>query len=507
MTLAAIRSRRPPRGVRRSKKPSSLNVIRKTAPLNIVAIDLGADSCRVSLAKWQHGTCQIRTVHRFANRPRAKNGHLYWSLSAIWKGVLEGLAGCARKAEGTISSIGVDGWAVDYVRLGADLSPLGDPFCYRDPRTETSQPQVWSKIPAARIYALTGVQHLRFNTLYQLYADQVAGLSCRSFLNIPEYVLHALGGRAVSEFTNATHTQLVDARTKSWSNEILRGVGIQRSCLPELVPPGSELGNVRPAVTAQSTLAGTKLIAPSCHDTGSAVAGIPVEGEDWAFISSGTWSIVGTVLPEPCITQASLAENFSNEGGLEGQIRFLKNVNGMWILQECLRHWRRQGVDWEISTLIAESQKLPPPTDILPVDDTELLLPDKMPRRINRVLANGGISPLPEDPRSAPQLANLLFHSLAARYAEVLRLLSAVTNKSFQRVYVVGGGSKNSYLNKLIAERSGLEVIGGPVESSTLGNLAVQLAVLDGDASERTGVSASAVRTWSHKLFRSLPSI
>jgi rhamnulokinase len=496
------RVRRP-----RSKKPPGVNIIRKTDALNIVAVDLGGDSCRVSLARWKHGTCDLRTVHRFGNTPTARNGHLYWNLDDIRKGVLEGLALCARESDGKISSIAVDGWAVDYVRLDRDLTPLADPFCYRDPRTESSQALTWSKISSARIYAITGVQHLRINTLYQLCADQIAGLPRGLVLNIPEYVLHTLGGRAVSEFTNATHTQLVDARTRSWSDEILECVGIDRCYLPEIVPPGSVLGTIHSTVASDPQLVGAKLIAPSCHDTGSAVAGIPAEGKNWAFISSGTWSIVGTVLPEPCITQTALRENFSNEGGLEGQIRFLKNVNGMWILQECLRHWRDQGTTWEIDILIRESQKLAPPKDILPVCDSDLLLPGNMPRRINHVLAKHSISPLPEDPRGAPQFANLLFHSLAVRYAEVLGILSALTNKSFERVYVVGGGSRNSYLNKLIAERSGLDVVRGPVESSTLGNVAVQLAVLEGSVCVRTGVSASAVQAWSQKLFRCLPCI
>jgi len=492
---------------RRSYGNSAPVTFRKCRPVNAVAIDLGAESCRVSVGSWHSGKLHAHIVHRFRNYPSGNDGHLYWHLNRLRCGVARGLALCSREVDGAISSIAIDGWAVDYVRLGQDLCPLGDPFCYRDLRTEQSQELVWSRISPERIYARTGIQHLRFNTLYQLYADRTASLPCHLILNIPEYLLHSLGGRPVSEFTNATHTQMVDAHARCWSDEILEAVGISRSCLPEIVPPGTELGNLGEDVAKPREIAGAKLIAPACHDTGSAVAGIPFEGNDWAFISSGTWSIVGTILPAPCITEASRNRNFSNEGGLEGQIRFLKNVNGMWLLQECIRQWSKQGFDWEISKLIEESQRLDPPKNLLPVDDPGLLVPGNMPRRINDVLAGQGSDPISIDPRDAPAVANLLFHSLAARYTEVLQMLSAVTNKTLRRVYIVGGGSKNLYLNALIAERSGLEVIRGPIESATAGNLAVQFAALEGSADHRKGVSAAAVQTWSQKLFQEVPTI
>jgi len=467
----------------------------------VVAVDLGAESCRVSLLQWDGHQATLDTVHRFCNAPAEKQGHMYWDLAHIRAGVEEGLALCAKQAGGPIDSIGIDGWAVDYVWLGSKSTPLRDPFCYRDRRTERSQQELWKKTPPERIYALTGIQMLRFNTLYQLYADRCEALPLgECWLNIPEYVLHTLGGRTVSEYTNATHTQMVEAGTMQWCRELFDSAGVDLRFAPPIVPPGTVVGTLKGPLAELPQYRSTKLIAPACHDTGSAVAGIAAGGDDWAFISAGTWSLVGTVLPKACTTDAAYRQNFSNEGGLGGTARFLKNVNGMWLLEECLRWWREKQAEWDLPQLIEACRGLDVPRELLDVDNPELLLSGRMPERINSVLRKHGFAGLPTDPNMAPQFANLIFHSLARRYAEILRQVSEVTGKNIRRLFVVGGGSRNEYLNDLIRKYCGVEVIRGPVESSTVGNAAVQLAVLDGSIESTWGVRADAVACWSRRI-------
>ncbi len=467
----------------------------------VVAVDLGAESCRVSLLNWQPKGATLRTVHRIRNGPRERDGHLYWDLSRLREGIVEGLRLAAHEASGPIDSIGVDGWGVDYVRLDADLKPLHDPFCYRDPRTEKVPAEFWKNFPAERLYALTGIQMLRFNTLYQLIADREAGLPVGAcWLNLPEYMLCSLGARPVSEFTLATHTQLLNATHRAWAPEIFQAAGLDERKAPELVPPGTIVGALKGELAQHEKFRSTKLIAPATHDTGSAVAGIPYSGDDSAFISSGTWSLVGTVLDRPCLSEAAFRQNVSNEGGLEGTARFLKNVNGMWLIEESIRHWHAQGKDWSITELIEACRSLPAPRALLDVEHSELLLSGHMPKRINSVLQLAGHAPLPEELEAAPQFANLIFHSLAERYTQIFRMLTEVTGKKFRRVHIVGGGNRNTYLNQLLQERSGLEVIRGPVECSTIGNAAIQLAALEGRSDSSFGVSRAAVAEWSRRL-------
>lgn len=491
----------PGENIHKEVKKSEGSFISQRRTANLIAVDLGAESCRVSLATLSENEITLKTVHRFPNSPLPIENHLFWDLAGIREGVLAGILLCAELTNAPIDAIGVDGWAVDYVRLDRAMQPLADPFCYRDMRTEARQLELWKKIPKERIYALTGIQHLRFNTLYQLYADRCDRLSSgQHWLTLPEYMLSFLGGEPVAEYSNATHTQMVSVGRMQWSEEIFSAAGLNRKTPPRIVPTGTILGRVSCPLLADARFANTLLIAPACHDTGSAIAGIPAEGDDWAFISSGTWSLVGTLLPKACTSEAAMNFNFSNEGGMEGQSRFLKNVNGMWLLQECQRHWAKAGSDWETRALVKACEDLRAPEELLDVDDPCLLLHGDMPDRINSVMTRHGMEPLSSEPAEAPPFANLIFHSLAARYKTVLEQIKTVTGKSLNRIYVVGGGSRNQFLNNLIASRTKLEVHRGAVESSTIGNLAVQLAVLDGNASSESGAAADAVARWSRKL-------
>ncbi len=462
----------------------------------LVAVDLGAESCRVSLLRWIDGQPEIRLIHRFANSARDEGNGLRWDITAIEAGVDEGLRACAQLTPEGIAAIGVDGWAVDYVRLGPGGHPIGDPFCYRDERTVESQNRVHSRISPYRLYQLTGIQILALNTLYQLRADGDAEQNL-PWINLPEFLLHRLGGRRVSEYTNATHTQLLGAEDHAWSPEIFVAAGLDVSAAPPLVNPGTDIGQLQGPLASLPAFRNTRLIAPACHDTASAIAGIPALGEDWAFISSGTWSLVGCVLGSACVSEAARSKNFSNEGGVGGRIYFLKNVNGMWLLRQCIEHWRSQGQTWTVEQLVDASANLDAPEGLLDVDDPDLLLPGDMPARINAQLKRSGLSAIPEGAGMAPKMTSMILHSLAARYAAVLENATSISGKTFKRLYIVGGGSKNGVLNHLTARATGLQVLTASTESATVGNFAIQLAALEGKYTNDVGVAANAVADWA----------
>jgi len=466
----------------------------------IIAIDLGAESCRVSLLRWNGDLPEVTLAHRFPNGPVQHDNGLRWNLEAIWSGINEGLRRAALLAPEGIASIGVDGWAVDYVRLGPDGQPLALPFCYRDLRNAAAEAHALQKISAERLYQLTGVQSLSLNTVYQLCADNSSGTSPSApWINLPEYILHRLGGRRVSEYTNATHTGLVDRETKNWCPEIFTALGLDLAAAPELVPSGTDLGRLSGPLTSLPAFHSTRLIAPACHDTASAIAGIPAGDGNWAYISSGTWSLVGAVLPRACAGDIARERGFTNLGAAGGGVCFHVNVNGMWLLSQCMKRWREQGASLDLDSLVAAGEKLPSPGALLEVDDLDLLLPGDMPHRINLQRQRLGAAALPESPTSAPAFASLIFHSLAARYAEILSALPAISGTHLNEVFIVGGGSRNQFLNRLTEEATGLPVSVGHVESSTIGNFAIQLAVLN-QQNASTQLTAEKIAYWARVL-------
>jgi len=439
----------------------------------LIAIDLGAESCRVSLLRWLPTGPHIELIHRFANQAVERPNGLRWDLVRILASLDAGLRQCAAIATEGIRSVAVDGWAVDYVRLDAAGQAIADPFCYRDERTAAAESQLHQRISPVRLRELTGIQLLRLNTLYQMAADDPAIKPLR-WLNLPEYILHRLGGRAVSERTNATHTQMV-ALDGTWSAEIFAALGQPLATAPTLVEPGTDIGQLQGELTTLPAFTNTRLIAPACHDTASAIAAIPDAGDDWAYISSGTWSLVGTQLRAPINSPEARAQNFTNLGGADATICFHKNVNGMWLLRQCMESWPLT----DLPKLIEASTKFPTCGYTLEVDDPDLLLPGHMPDRINAQLRRRNLPELSPAAADAPEMAAFLFHSLAARYAEVLRSVAAITGKRFRRLYIMGGGSQNEFLNRLTAEATGLEVCRAGTECSTLGNFAVQLSALE----------------------------
>jgi rhamnulokinase len=467
----------------------------------LVAVDLGAQSCRVSLLRWNHDQPEMEVLHRFPNSPLSTKDGLCWDIDAIFAGIMTGLRSCAAYAPEGIESVAIDGWAVDYVRLDGSGNPVAPPFCYRDARTEKAESEVHLVLPPARLYSLTGIQIIRLNTLYQLYADKLAGFDPRSpWVNLPEFITYRLCGKRVSEYTNATHTGLVALGTQRWCLEIFRELGLNAASAPEIVSCGSELGPVSADIASLPAFRHTKVIAPACHDTASAIAAIPAVGDDWAFISSGTWSLVGTLLPAPRVTDEARSLNFTNLGGVGGRTCFLKNVNGTWLLRQCMDEWEQRGIHWSFQDLLSRCASLPAPAALIDVDDPQLMLPGNTLDKINTQLQRLGQPRFGWDDISVPSLANAIFHSMAARYAEVLASVSRITGKKLKRLFIVGGGSQNALLNRLTSQRTGLELILGSVESTTIGNFAIQMAALEKNRNSLGGVQAESVAKWAERI-------
>lgn len=466
----------------------------------LVAIDLGAQSCRVSLLRWRNGEAAWTLIHRIPNAPVQRDQGLSWDIASILSAVQEGLQLCAQEAPEGIAAIGVDGWAVDYVRLLEDGRWRGDPFCYRDDRTILSEAELARIIPPQRLFELSGIQPLRINTLFQLYADNTSGISPKMhWVNLPEAVLASLGADRVAEYTNATHTQLLGLHSRQWCPEIFTAAGQALEAAPKIVPPGTIVGILQGSLAGNPRLRGAKLIAPACHDTASAVAGSPFSGEDRVFICSGTWSLVGIVLEQPVVEEEARLAGFTNIGGLDGRYCFLRNVNGMWLLGQCLEEWKQAGRQWEVAELVAACECLPSPPICIDVDAADLASPGPMLPRLNRQIIEQGGRELPAFPEEAPQVANLLFHSLAEKYARVLGDIRRFTGRKFDQVCVVGGGSRNRYLNRLTEKKTGIVIVPGPAESSTVGNFAIQLACLEGESGSY-GVKIEAVARWANFL-------
>ena len=463
-----------------------------------VAIDLGAESCRVSLLRWRGEAPEITLVHRISNGPVHADGSLRWPFAGILAGLEEGLRKAAEAAPEGIASVAVDGWAVDYVRLGGDGKPVAEPFCYRDERNIASKEIVDRLAPPEWAYQHAGAWPLRINTVYQLMADPVSGIDAHApWVNLPEYVLYRLGGRRVAEYTNATHSGLVDIATGDWSEELIERLGLPKEAIPPIVRAGTVIGKMTGPLAELAAFRDTELIVPACHDTASAIAGIQTDLDGTAYICSGTWSLVGTVIPAPITTSEAMEAGYTNQGAACGGFCFHTNVNGMWILKQCLESWRKAGRPWELPELIARAAACEDFPGTVNVDSPPLMLDEDMPARLNEQLRAGGYAAIEDRAGNEPVFARVIFESLAHRYATALRSLEKMLNHGIRRIHILGGGSLNQLLTRLTAERTGLPVETGNVESSTVGNFAVQMA----SAEARGGpLRSESVRRWAREL-------
>jgi rhamnulokinase len=436
-----------------------------------LAVDLGASSGRVALGTLRDGRLSTRILHRFPNAGVQVQGRLYWDILGLWREVLHGLK-LAAETGVEIRSVGVNSWAVDYALLDRHGAMLGGGVRhYRDPRTAGQMERAFQLVPKQELYARTGIQFLPFNTAYQWLAEDPETLNAAHMaLMIPDLLHYWLCGEAVTEQTNASTTQLYDPNTGDWSGPLMSGLGLPRHLFPRIVSPGTVLGNLTAEVQALTGLKGVQVVAPATHDTASAVAAVPAHAEGgWAYISSGTWSLVGIETARPVIGAATLEHNLTNEAGFGGTTRLLKNVMGLWMVQECCRLW---GVN-DYAALYAEAAQVSSGAVIDP-DDARFLAPVDMEAQVRALCQETG----QEVPRTRPQTVRVILDSLAHKVTAVLKVLEDVSGTTIQTVHIVGGGSQIGLLNALIADVSGRTVVAGPVEATLEGNLLVQAAAL-----------------------------
>ncbi|HEV7475181.1 MAG TPA: rhamnulokinase family protein, partial [Pyrinomonadaceae bacterium] len=438
------------------------------------AVDLGAGSGRVCLAGVARGEFLLEEVRRFRYPATLSHGHLRWNLSQIFSEIKCGLREAgerARQLGRPIRSLGVDSWGVDYGLIDAGGDLIEEPICYRDEGTQGVMEQVFAQLPRAEIFARTGIQFLVFNTLFQLYTHTQNGdlKSAARLLLIPDLINFFLTGEQVTEYSNATTTQMLNARSKEWDWEMIDSLGLPGKLLAKVVTTGFDLGPLKPALIDELGLEGVRVITPATHDTGSAVAGAPLR-DGWAYISSGTWSLVGVERDSVLINPEVERLNFTNEGGAFGKIRFLKNVMGLWILESCRREWNESGFEVDYDNLLTQVRMISDSGSQIFPDDPRFLNPQGMLAAIAEQLAEQG-EPMPAEP---PAIAKLILDSLALRYASVLRTIEKLTKQKVEGVQIVGGGSQNDYLNQATANATGLPVVAGPVEATVTGNVLVQ---------------------------------
>ena len=440
------------------------------------AVDIGASSGRVILGRIAGSGVELEVVHRFSNGVVEIDGGLRWDFDALFAEVLKGLTAAATVAavQGErILSIGIDTWAVDYGLVNAAGELTAPPFSYRDDRSRAAVEPVHRKLDPARLYATTGLQFLQFNTIYQLASEpDLDGLQA---LLIPDLIAFLLTGQRRTEATNASTTGLFDAVAGEWATEFFTALGLRKDLFPPLIQPGEAIGTLLPEIAARSGLPrDTKVVAVGSHDTASAVAAVPAKAEDgeenFAYISSGTWSLVGLELKHPVLTEASRAANFTNERGVDGTIRYLRNMGGLWLLSECQRTWAQEGFRPELRALLTAAAALPAGGPQINPDDPYFIAPDHMPERIRGAVRRTG-EVLPNDPAA---ITRCIMDSLAAGYARTIRDAERVADRIVDVVHIVGGGSQNRLLCQLTADATGRKVVAGPVEATALGNVLVQ---------------------------------
>ena len=438
-----------------------------------LAFDLGAESGRGVLGHFDGERLNLEELHRFPNGGVRVLDSLHWDVLRLWNEIKTALSICAQKGT-NLSGIGIDTWGVDFGLLGRDDALLGFPYHYRDSRTDGMLEEAFHRLPQATLFERSGCQFLQINTLYQLLSMVVHNSPildvAETFLMIPDLFNFWLTGQKVCEFTDATTTQFYDPRRKGWSKEICTALGLPYEILPEVVQPGTQLSTLLPSVASETGLPEIPVIAPACHDTGSAVAAVPTQSDDWAYISSGTWSLMGIEVPEPIVTDQALALNFTNEGGVENTFRFLKNIMGLWLLQECRRTWAQAGVEMSYDQMTQLAENAMPFTALIDPDDDTFLPPGDMPSRIVDYCKRTGQKP----PSDTGEILRCALESLALKYRWVFEKLEAVRGKTIDVIHVVGGGAQNRTLCQFTADATGIPVIAGPVEATAIGNIVVQ---------------------------------
>jgi rhamnulokinase len=448
------------------------------AQTRYLALDLGAESGRAVVGHFDGRSLQLEEIRRFPNGPVRIGGRLHWDALRLLSECKDGIRQAVAEYGESIASIGLDTWGVDFALLDAQGVLLGNPYHYRDSRTDGVMEQVFERVPRREVFEHTGIQFMQLNSLYQLYAMRLSESPvldiARTFLTMPDLFNYWLTGRKVCEFSNATTTQCYDPRARTWAVEMLIQLDLPASIFPEIVSPGTMVGDLEPGVASELGVHPIAVIAPACHDTGSAVAAVPARGRDYAYISSGTWSLMGVEVAEPVITPQSLAFNFTNEGGVCDTFRLLKNIMGLWLVQECRREWARGGESYDYGTLAQMAARAPAFGPIVDVDDHSFLAPGDMPGRIQAYCQRTNQSV----PQSKGEILRCALESLALRYRWVLEKLEAMMGREITVVHIIGGGMQNELLCQLAADAMQRPVVTGPIEATAMGNMLMQALAL-----------------------------
>ncbi|WP_173922672.1 rhamnulokinase family protein [Agromyces sp. Marseille-P2726] len=462
----------------------------------VAAVDLGATSGRVILGHvdGRTGSLELEPVARFPNGPVRLASGLHWDLTGLFRDVLNGLADAVRRAP-TVASIGVDSWAVDYVLLRGDRV-LGEPFHYRDERTATGVDRVHRTVPFAELYHRNGLQFLPFNTLYQLAAEQESPSGCLdaadSLLLVPDAIAFQLSGARLTERTNASTTGLLGVESREWDDDLIERLGFSASLFEPLVSPGETVGGLRAGIAADlAAPSGIELVAVGSHDTASAVVAVPMRAESAAYISCGTWGLVGVELGHPVTSDAARDANFTNEGGVDGRVRFLHNVMGLWLLSESVRWWERSGDPIDLSELLAAAASVTAPVPVFDANDPRFLAPGDLPSRIAEWCVEHEVAA----PGTRAEFTRSIIESLAEAFAQAVRTASLLSTVDVETIHIVGGGALNALLCQRTADRSGLPVLAGPVEATAIGNVLVQARAqgfAGGDLESLRSIVASA---------------
>lgn len=445
-----------------------------TGTLNYLAVDLGAESGRTIVGSLDDKKLTLTETHRFPNEPVRLPDGLHWDVLRLWSEIKAGIGISSAKFEQKLESIGLDTWGVDFALLDHHGALLSNPFHYRDERTDGMLDEAFKYMPRADIFANTGIQFMQINTLYQLLAMSLQNSPLfeisKTFVTIPDLFNYWLSGEITNEFTNATTTQCFDPRKRAWATPVLDAMNIPSQLFQPVIEPGTVIGGVLPRLAEEIGAGGTRVIVPACHDTGSSVVAVPARSPDFAWLSSGTWSILGAEVREPRVNDRALEYNFTNEGGVFGTWRLSKNIMGLWIIQECKRTWARQGEDLsydEVTRLAAEAK---PFLAVIDPDEDRFLHPGDMPSRIQKFCAETN----QHVPQTKGQILRIALESIALKYRLVLERLEELIGRRLDPIHIIGGGTKNRLLNQFTADAANRVVVTGPVEATAIGNILMQ---------------------------------
>lgn len=441
------------------------------ASTNFFAVDLGATSGRTILGSIVDGKLEQRELTRFPNNIIQTGGHFFWDIYALYNEIIRGLKVVAEEGI-EITSIGIDTWGVDFVFIGKDGGVLRNPYCYRDPHTDNAMEEYFKLIPKEKVYEKTGIQFMQFNSLFQLSTlkknDDSALAAAEKILFVPDALMYMLTGEAVCEYTILSTSQMLDPRTKKIDSELIDVIGLKESQFGRYVNPSDTVGTLTPEVQKMTGLGAVPVVAVAGHDTGAAVAAVPAENEKFAYLSCGTWSLLGIETKDAIISEKSFEYNFTNEGGIEGTTRFLKNICGMWLLERCRKEWIDAPAD--VNQINKDAMEAPAFQSFIFPDDPSFSNPSSMVGAIKTYCEKTG----QHVPQNYKEMARCIFESLAMRYRQVLGYLGDMAPFSIEKLHVIGGGSKNVYLMQMAANSIGMPVVTGPVEGTAIGNIMLQ---------------------------------